>query len=111
MHRFVTKVNIKVTCKSCHKSTDDFNSSSVIGTDSCYGLFERGNKTVQAKNIKFCVGGPSCEGGGETFTSVYYYIYMRKSLSSATRPQIYAHPIELVELIPTICIRVPESAH
>jgi len=66
---------------------------------------------VQAKNTKFCVGGPYCVGGGKTFTSVYYYIYMRKSLSSATRPQIYAYLIELVELILNICIRVPESAH
>ena len=66
---------------------------------------------MQAKIIKICVGGPSCVGGGKTFTSVYYYIYMRKSLSSATRPQIYAHLIELVELILNICIRVPESAH
>ena len=57
------------------------------------------------------VGGPSCVGGGKTFTSVYYYINIGKSLSSATRPQIYAHLIELVELILNICMRMPESAH
>ena len=57
------------------------------------------------------VGGPSCVGGGKTFTSVYYYINIGKSLSSATRPQIYVHLIELVELIPNMCMRVSESAH
>ena len=34
-------------------------SGSVIGTVKCDGLFERGEKTVQAKIIRFCVGGPS----------------------------------------------------
>ena len=51
-----TMINIifgKVTCKSWYGPTGVFNSSSVIGTDSCYGLFERGNKTVQAKTIQF----------------------------------------------------------
>ena len=39
--------------------------SSVVGTDTWYGLFERQNKTLWAKNIKFCVDGPSCVGGGK----------------------------------------------
>ena len=58
-----------------------------------------------------CVGYPRCVGEGKTFTSVYYYINMRKSLSSATRPQIHAYLIELVELILNICMKVPESAY
>ena len=80
----------KVTCQSWLKPTGGGFSSSVIGTDSCYGLFERGNKTVQAKNIKFCVGGPSCVGGGENHLHqyiMYSYIYIRTSLSSATPTQ------------------------
>ena len=34
-------------------------SRSIIATDFSNGLFERGEKTVQAKNIKFCVGDSS----------------------------------------------------
>ena len=68
-------------------------------------------QTVQTKNTKFCVGGPNCVGGGKTFTSVYYYIYMRKSLSSATQATICDQLIELVEVILNICMKVPESAH
>ena len=55
----------------------------MIGTDPCYGLFEREKKTVQAKNIKFCVGGPSCVGGGKNhlhqsrdvkLSDTYYFV-------------------------------------
>ena len=55
----------------------------MIGTDTCYGLFERGNKTVQAKNIKFCVGGPSCVGGGENHLHQYTTKYTSKNRSLA----------------------------
>ena len=60
----------------------------MIGTDLCYGLFEREKKTVQAKNIKFCVGGPSCVGGVKIIyiSMMYGHIYIKKSLSSAAPP-------------------------
>ena len=61
----------KVTCQSWAKPTGFTFSSSVIGTDSCYGLFERGEKTVQAKNIKICVGGPSKK---IVWAALYYII-------------------------------------
>ena len=52
-------------------ATGVFNSSPVIGTDSCYSSFERGNKTVQAKIIKICVGGPKCVGGAQNHLHQY----------------------------------------
>ena len=81
-----TGIFTKVTCQSCDRPTNRGFSSSEIGTDLCYGLFQRGNKTVQAKNIKFCVGGPSCVGGGENHIHQYdvqLHIH-QKTLSSAT---------------------------
>ena len=50
--------NIKVACQTLDRPMGRIFSRSEIGTDSCYSLFERGEKTVQAKIIKFYVGSP-----------------------------------------------------
>ena len=46
---------MKVTFFNWYKPMCQTFSRPGIGTDSCYGLFERGEKTVQAKNIKIFV--------------------------------------------------------
>ena len=70
-HFFVTFTFHKVTCQRCDKPTVRLISSSIIGTYSCYGSFERRNKTVQAKIVKICVGGSSCAGGAQNHLHQY----------------------------------------
>ena len=73
----------KVTCQSPLKRTIQMFSSSVIGTDSCYGLFERRNKTVKEKSIQFCVGSFSYVGRGKTYLHQHTTKYTSENCSLA----------------------------
>ena len=53
----------------------------IIGTESCYGLFERGSKTVQAKIIQFCVGSLNCVGEAKViYISILLHIHDKIAL-------------------------------
>ena len=103
----------QVTCHIWLTSSVRVFSSSVIGTDPCYGLFEREKKTVQAKNIKFCVGGLSCVGGGKNHLHQYnVQKHIHQKIALQRQPAtIFFYLIELVELIPNISLKVFQSVH